>query len=486
MPMRRDQPLPDLCPASALRSPSRPWLNAALRRAVQAAFATMLLSAAACSSSHSDNILSNGTAGSGSAIGRSKGVAAICKEQIWQPLEGIEPVEPVDYIAMLTVFEGASAGREGASQGTPCKDVGMDSRCALDLAAAKSSQGLTIDKDCGKFGKCREFVVTTSGEEVKRYATREEVIGFLGEINTPHEALFVAEYDRYGVLCAQSLGEEIGKIVYSGAKPTTAAETADGFEATVLKEVNDCPITYDQVVVRVSRTGELKEVRREHLQPSNVCAGRRPEGWVAQHAAFSGSMLADHFARMAELEAASVAAFEVLAVELEYHGAPAELIERLHAAAHEEVGHARATADMARVLGAEPKPPQIEPRPIRALEEIALDNAVEGCVRETFGAAVGCYQAEAARDRGVAALMRQVSTDEVAHAALAFDLHAWILPRLSAAAGARVLAARAAAIEALACEIAHEPSVVLRELAGLPGPIEASKLHATLRDELWA
>ncbi|HET6334353.1 MAG TPA: ferritin-like domain-containing protein, partial [Polyangiales bacterium] len=201
--------------------------------------------------------------------------------------------------------------------------------------------------------------------------------------------------------------------------------------------------------------------------------------------AFSGSMVADHFAVMAELEAASVTAFEVLAAELAHHGAPADLIERLHEAAREEIVHARETTAMARALGAEPKPPRIEPKPIRSLEAIALDNAVEGCVRETFGAAVGCYQAERACDPQIAALMQQLSADEIGHAALAFDLHDWILPQLSAAARARVIAARVAAVDALAAELQIEPDEALRELAGVPGPREAAKLHDTLRQELW-
>jgi hypothetical protein len=47
-----------------------------------------------------------------------------------------------------------------------------------------------------------------------------------------------------------------------------------------------------------------------------------------------------------------------------------------------------------------------------------LDNAVEGCVRETFGAAVGLWQAKQAGDAKVAKAMRQIAPDELIGARL--------------------------------------------------------------------
>src|ERR1700755_615484 len=51
MPMRRDQPLPDLTPRSVLRSQSAPRLKLVLSRALRAAFASPLI-AAGCTDSH--------------------------------------------------------------------------------------------------------------------------------------------------------------------------------------------------------------------------------------------------------------------------------------------------------------------------------------------------------------------------------------------------------------------------------------------------
>jgi rubrerythrin len=549
MPMRRDQPLPNLCPASVLKSGGAPRLRAVFRRALRVAFATTVISVG-CTNSHTDALppgggrpespemhvagraAPNGRAGSiaspmddpkspprsiagapgtpkppaivggsgaptppttaagsgaptkpptgGKGSTGGKGEGAVCKNNAWQPLEGLEPAEPADYVSLLVALGSASVGMERASTGTAC--AGSNADCDNALNIAKQTQGLSLTQSCGQVGPCRTYVVTTADGEVKRYTNREELLEFLGPISTPQEAFLLLEYDGYVVRCAPNSTIDLAP----GAEPSSAVATADGFEATVMMMVNDCPITYVQVVASVSRNGEVKELSREMLAASNACAGRRPEGWVAQGTAFSGSTLADHFAIMAEFEAASVTAFEVLAGELAHHGAPADLIERLREAAREEVVHARETSAMARALGAEPKPARIEPKPIRSLEAIALDNAVEGCVRETFGAAVGCYQAEAACDPRIAALMRQLAADEIGHAELAFDLHDWLIPKLSAAARARVMSAREAAVDTLACELQVEPGVALRELAGLPGANAAAKLHETLRRELWA
>jgi hypothetical protein len=303
-------------------------------------------------------------------------------------------------------------------------------------------------------------------------------LALLGGINTPQEAFLLLEYDGYAVSCPENADP--------GFTVTASAVTGkDGFEVTVMKMLNDCPVQMAKVVATVSRTGVVTEVSSEPLKTTGTCIGRRPEGWLAQSSAVPTGSLADHFATMASLEAASVTAFEVLAAELTHYGAPAELIERMHAAAREEIVHARETTAMARLYGAEPEPPHIEPRPIRTLEDIALDNAVEGCVRETFGAAVGCYQADQARDRRIADLMHQLATDEIGHAALAFDLHLWLIPQLSLSARARVIAAHVAAIDDLSRELEIEPPRALRELAGLPGRVEATRLFDTLRRELW-
>ena len=59
-------------------------------------------------------------------------------------------------------------------------------------------------------------------------------------------------------------------------------------------------------------------------------------------------------AHAAYLEAASVAAFLDLAVQLETHGAPRALVRELRRAARDEMRHTRDVAALARERGAEP------------------------------------------------------------------------------------------------------------------------------------
>lgn len=514
MPMRRDQPLPDLTPRSVLRSQSAPRLKLVLRRALRAAFASTLI-AAGCSDSHTDhdaNVAGRRTdvAGSGAGVagrvanaagrgsdaaGRGSDVAGsggrlvpptnpgggspsvpTCRGKTRLAVEDLDPAQHVDYVAELVAFDSVGPAQIISDVGARCDTPNPE--CAEDLDVAQQPNDLTFTQDCGQRGFCRYFFVATDGDQVKRYTNRDELLQFLGGIDTPQEAFLLVEYDGYVVSCPAN--ESPGFIATA-----SAIAGKDGFEVTVMQTTNICPVQMDKVGLTVTREGVVTEISRQKLKALNECSGRRPEGWVAQGRASSNDTLADHFASMASLEAASVTAFEVLAAELTHYGAPLDLIERMHAAAREEIVHARETTALARLLGAEPELPQIEARPIRTLEEIALDNAIEGCVRETFGAAVGCYQADQARDTRIAELMHQLAADEIGHAALAFDLHLWLMPKLSTAGRARVIAAHVAAIDDLSLELEVEPPRVLRELAGLPGRREAARLFDTLRRELW-
>jgi hypothetical protein len=62
---------------------------------------------------------------------------------------------------------------------------------------------------------------------------------------------------------------------------------------------------------------------------------------------------------------------------------------------------------------------------------VALENAVEGCVRETYGAALACACAARAADARVRDVMRSIARDECKHAELSWKLAAWATPQLA-------------------------------------------------------
>ena len=134
---------------------------------------------------------------------------------------------------------------------------------------------------------------------------------------------------------------------------------------------------------------------------------------------------------MAALEAGAVQAFAVLRDELTELKAPRALVAAAERSRKEEVRHARSVARLARRRGASvPSVPRAV-RTKRSAFAIALENAVEGCVRETFGAAVGAFQSEHAADPMIAGVMTQIAEDEARHAELSFQLNAWAQTQLS-------------------------------------------------------
>ena len=405
-------------------------------------------------------------------------VDATCMGTPYQPLVGLKPAMPNDYIAYLTAYPQNIATEERATSGTPCANsTGMDA-CEDKLAELKRGEGLEFSQSCGMIGVCRSFFVTTADGVVRRYGDREELLELLGEIDSPADAFLLISYDGFRVHCMGAHDLQPNE----GAWISSATKTAEGYEVSALELLNDCPYQYARVKLSVSRTGEVKELESVTLSETPICAGRRPAGWLPQGT--TTATLGDYFAAMATLEAASVAAFEILATELAHHNAPLHLVEAAREAARDEVRHAAKTTELARRFGVCPEAPAIQERPLRNLFEIALDNTVEGCVRETFGAAVGCYQAAAAGDAQVARFMREIADDETRHAALAFEIDDWLRSQLPAADRAQLELARQSAVQTLGRELG-ERNAKLRELAGLPDVTQATLLHGSLRRELW-
>jgi hypothetical protein len=161
-------------------------------------------------------------------------------------------------------------------------------------------------------------------------------------------------------------------------------------------------------------------------------------------------------------------------VRIELQAQPAE--RAAERAARDEARHARDMSRLAARHGVAARLPRIGERPVRALEAIALENVVEGCVRETYGALVALFQAETSRDPDVRRAMQRIAGDESRHAALSWRVARWIEPRLDSAGRARVAKARRRAVRQLRGELAHDAPIALRELVGLPSAARAREL----------
>ncbi|HEX9296585.1 MAG TPA: hypothetical protein VF881_12145 [Polyangiaceae bacterium] len=201
--------------------------------------------------------------------------------------------------------------------------------------------------------------------------------------------------------------------------------------------------------------------------------GRRPPG--LEEANVSADLGA-YFEAMAQLEAASVDAFRILRRELAGHRLPRRLDRAMRRAARDEVRHARAARALGRRFGGTYAPPVVKAQPRRTLEAIAIDNAIEGCVRETYGALVATFQAKMARDAQVRAAMTRIARDEIRHAALSWQLDHWLSTRLDAEGREQVACAKRAARTELAASLGAAQASDVLEVAGLPPPEVAREL----------
>jgi len=226
-------------------------------------------------------------------------------------------------------------------------------------------------------------------------------------------------------------------------------------------------------------------VQRVSCTFQGMC-GRRPDGLEAVVDTPGPSVLGEHFAMVAHLEAASIEAFMRLAEELNAHGAPTPLIRAATRAARDEARHARLTARQAARFGASVPTVRIAPSLVRSLEALAIENTVEGCVGETFGALVAGWQAQSATDPEISTAMKSIADDETGHAELAWRVATWIDSKLSNDARLRVVAERRRAVAALVGRFAEETPSVLVDLAGLPTVAQSLGLLRQLDERLWS
>jgi hypothetical protein len=223
--------------------------------------------------------------------------------------------------------------------------------------------------------------------------------------------------------------------------------------------------------------------------PATLNGGRRPAYFASL--GFGpvprGRELGVHFARAACMEAGSVDAFRMLRDELVAHGAPKRLVRAASRAVRDEIRHARQTSALARRFGEAPVAPRpAPPRSRRRFADVALENAVEGCVRETYSALECAWQAEVAADPVVRATMKRIARDEMRHLELSWAVHAWAIKRLDAASRARVAGAQRTEIATLLDELARDPHDALLAAGGLPRAAQSRALVAAIAERLAA
>jgi hypothetical protein len=235
-----------------------------------------------------------------------------------------------------------------------------------------------------------------------------------------------------------------------------------------------CAVTFEGDEVHAAVTYDM-------IAPGcGAATGRRPDGLAPPRRTPADTALGAWFASVTWLEASSIYAFLQLARELGAHEAPHALVRLAEAAARDEVRHAQLMGRFAQRFGGVPPAVEVAPPRARTLEALAIENAIEGCVRETWGAVVALWQAQRAPDAEMRAAFALIARDEVRHAALGWAIDRWTTSRLDHAARVRVALAREAAVASLAAERGDELAAV-----GLPSAADARRLHARTYSSLW-
>ncbi|MBA3458224.1 MAG: ferritin-like domain-containing protein [Deltaproteobacteria bacterium] len=205
--------------------------------------------------------------------------------------------------------------------------------------------------------------------------------------------------------------------------------------------------------------------------------GRAPERLVACEWSAGGDPVDGWLARAAYLEAASVIAFVHLTADLSRHRAPRPLIAAAIVAAHDEIRHAATMRALIRGRISVPVPRVAAYRPA-SLRDLALLNAIEGCARETIGAAVNLWQARTANDPELRAAFADIARDEIAHAELSWAIHAWALTQLDSRDATAIVDAHRTAREQIVDTLEVDPAT--RARLGLPSDAEMRALLAAI------
>ncbi len=355
---------------------------------------------------------------------------------------------------------GSGVGNVAAAYGTSCAATACQTEVeALDMGTLGWPQNGQIP--------CGYHVIGMVGDEVVLNATNpQELAQLIGPVDTLAEAQLVAQLNQLG--CERS------------------GKNGEAFTIVGSEMIADCPIKTQVVTYRIEADGSITELSRGAISESGACVGRRPAGLGPRRTAPCAPQLGDYLARAAELEAASVVAFQLLEAELRAHGAPEDLLTRARAAAYDEVRHARVMQRLAQRFGGEVTPRSVRVPAIRDLESVARENALEGCVNETWGSLQGLHQARHARAPGLRRAFRAIAADEARHAQLSWDVAAWAEQRLDAPARRRIAAARRAEVSRLGQALDHAEPAEVRQALGLPDPATSRRLFAELTNALWS
>lgn len=360
-----------------------------------------------------------------------------------------------DSVALWIYDPAAGLGGVTAEVGWPCK-------AATDRQACFERRASTYPNE-------KNSLVLTQGDRVEAISTAMLGAQRMGPVDSIDAAVLAATLEGYEITCDQ-----------------TRWEARNGEFWFTAKKLYRCSPRVERFVLVVSRDGHVRIDQQElgHEGPDvPLCVhGRRPAALASSRGTERETPIGSFFANAARLEAASVIAFAEIERELRTLQAPFGLLRRVRRARRDEIRHATQMARLAHRYGTPPLRPVAAPRP-RTVFEQARDNAVEGCVRETFGALVAAVQARKARDLKLRRTFRAIARDERRHAALSWDLARFYNTHLRESERREVRALVTSAWQELE-RSRHEFPAMVHDIAGMPEQNVARRLVSELLQAL--
>jgi len=266
--------------------------------------------------------------------------------------------------------------------------------------------GAACTASCGGTGQCE----APTEHEADRIVSEEALAEALADLEiTLSECVQLCQFDDWWAVhgCSVALGD--GSLA-----PGAAGAPGTGGEAGA------------------SGTGEVA-ISCAVEGAWGACEGRRHATWGERARGLDADPVGRFLADAAANEAASVQSFRCLSRELSRVAGGCSRAPALRRAARQEIRHTRLLERIAAARGCQ-RPQQTFDRPgQRKLLQLALENAREGCVAETYAGLVALHQAERATDVEIRRAFAIIARDEAEHADLAWALHAELRQELAPA-----------------------------------------------------
>ena len=139
--------------------------------------------------------------------------------------------------------------------------------------------------------------------------------------------------------------------------------------------------------------------------------------------------LGGYFARSAQEEMTAVFAFQEMLQNLKSFNAPQKLLDDCERAICDEKRHTIMMSNMAKRHGCESAVVKLPKQQKVSILELAKHNAIAGCIEETWSALIAEHQSK--HTKQYAKLFGIIAKDEIFHAQLSWDIHQWLMTKLS-------------------------------------------------------